>query len=126
MNLSKLSTYIEKINNDVEYELLSKEEAFDKIVYYSEFVNTELRLDMFVGENRIFEGKFKESDCWSAGYDNHRDGPFIETDIPPYGKDIIEIDDKTIEWFIESYSHSEIPTLTQSAIRAFNLNTLLL
>lgn len=121
INLVPLYEYIEKINDIVIDEGLCREFAYDKIVNYSSFVNTPLTLEMFIGDRKLFEGDFKESDCWEYGCDNILEGEFVKIINPEkdYEDFVFHIHKKTIGWWIERYSLWA--KLTEYCIKKYNL-----
>ena len=121
IKLKSLYEYIKSIDNKQEEGYCSKEFAYDNIVEYSSFINTPLTLEMFIGDKKLFEGNFEESDCWEYGCDHHLEGKFVKIINPSHGYEdfVVHIKGKTIGWWIDIFSHWAEPT--EYAIKKYNL-----
>jgi hypothetical protein len=126
MKLYKLNTFIENIEGDISDGIITNDEALRTIMNYARFLRTELDINMFIGESKIFEGEFKESDCWEAGYDYHVKGAFIKSTTvlnSHLSSDIININDRTIEWLVDSFYGGV--RVNRAGLRAYNIEIIL-
>lgn len=106
MKLISLSEYIINIHSDVEYKEKSFEDAYIDILSYTQFLRKQLEIEMFIGPDKIFAGKFSNSSCWDAGYDSSQPGDYVlfrGEPRPPYStrEEVLGLYNRDIAWFIK-------------------------
>jgi len=103
MRLSKLKDFIDDIQEQVDNEELSRDNAYDLIKEHNLLLQINLRKEMFIGDKSIFKGRFELGSCWDAGYDNYVDGDFIKHD-----NSLFNIKNETIADLIDFFDSVEL------------------